>query len=484
MISQIVSLTPDKLAIVLIILLIYYLDYRPPWWNRTEKKRQTIPGPKPIPLFGTNWLFYLGCYNIHKIRDFYMAMYKKYGPIVKQETYFNFPIYSVFERKDIEKVLKVPSKYPLRPASEAVIAYRASRPDRYASAGITNTQGETWHYLRTTLTPPLISPKTMSSFVTEVNSLAEDWVSYLGRIRGPDNQIKDLAEIVVPLCIETTLDLVLGRRLGFLSPNPISSKSRQLVEALEGHFVGLRDTQFNFPWWKFFPTKAYKTLTTCENYIYETVLEMVAEYADEEGEETVYKSLLKADIDQREKTGAIIDYISAGIHTLKNSLIFLFHLVAEHPELQGKIGADLSYAKACMHEAFRLLPTATPLSRILDQDMELGGHQVKTGSIVLCHGDIASRNEENFERPDEFLPERWLGDDKHKNISAGTYIMIPFGAGRRICPGKRFIELVLPIFLQKTVKKFELTTEHKMEVEFQFLTAPKGAVSIKLTDRD
>nr|UYU26125.1 cytochrome P450 314A1 [Propylea japonica] len=420
MISHTDILTPDKLVIALIILLIYYLDYRPPWWNRTKKKTPTIPGPRAIPILGTNWLFYLGCYNLYKIKDFYIAMYKKYGPIVKQETYFNFPIYSVFEKKDIAQVLTSSSKYPFRPSSEASIAYRASRPDRYASPGITNAQGETWYHLRSTLTPCLISPKTVSNFTPEVFSLAEDWVNYLKRIKSPENQIKDLASIVVPLCIETTCDLVLGRRLGYLSPNPISEKSLKLVEALEGHFIGLRDTQYNFPWWKFFPTEAYRKLAYYETYIYETVLEMVAEFGVENDDETVYNLLLKTNIDEREKTGAIIDFISAGIHTLKNTLVFLLHMVAEHPETQEKIRQDLNYAKACMNEAFRLVPTATPLARVIDEDMELGGHLVKAGSVVLCHGDIACRSSDNFERPDEFLPERWLGENQHKNIAAST----------------------------------------------------------------
>ncbi|XP_044761457.1 ecdysone 20-monooxygenase [Coccinella septempunctata] len=484
MISQIFYLTPDKIVIALVVLFIYYLDYRPPWWNRSKKTQQSVPGPAALPILGTTWMFYLGFYKLHDIKEFYYAMYKKYGPIFKQETYFNFPIYNIFEKKDIEKVLKIPSKYPVRPPSEAAILYRLSRPDRYASAGITNAQGETWHLLRATLTPSLTSPKTMSNFMPEVHSLAEDWVSYLKRIQGPNGAINDLSDAVVPLCFETTLDLVLGRRLGYLSPNPLSEKSRKLVEALEGHFISLRDTQFNFPWWKFFPTKAFRMLGYWENYIYETVLEMVAEYGDENGDDTVYNSILRANIDEREKTGAIIDFISAGIHTLKNSLVFLLHMVAEHPEKQERIAMDLNYAKACMNEAFRLLPTATPLSRITEQDMELGGYQVKAGSVILCHGDIASRSEQNFERPNEFLPERWLGEERSKSVTSGIFIVIPFGAGKRICPGKRFIELVLPIFLQETVKHYSLTTSQKMEIEFQFLTAPKGPVSINVNDRD
>lgn len=45
---------------------------------------------------------------------------------------------NIFDRIDIENVLKYPSKFPFRPPTEIVAVYRKSRPDRYASIGITN----------------------------------------------------------------------------------------------------------------------------------------------------------------------------------------------------------------------------------------------------------------------------------------------------------------------------------------------------------
>lgn len=48
------------------------------------------------------------------------------------------PIVNLYNREDIEKVLRYPSKYPFRPPTEIVEFYRKMRPDRYASTGITN----------------------------------------------------------------------------------------------------------------------------------------------------------------------------------------------------------------------------------------------------------------------------------------------------------------------------------------------------------
>lgn len=63
-----------------------------------------------------------------------------YGPIALEVTASGFPIVHLYDRKDIEKVLRYPSKFPFRPPTEIVSMYRMSRPDRYASVGIANEQ--------------------------------------------------------------------------------------------------------------------------------------------------------------------------------------------------------------------------------------------------------------------------------------------------------------------------------------------------------
>lgn len=62
----------------------------------------------------------------------------KYGPLVKEEALWNFPVYSLFAAADIEKVLLYSSRYPIRPPTEVTAYYRTSRPDRYTNMGLVN----------------------------------------------------------------------------------------------------------------------------------------------------------------------------------------------------------------------------------------------------------------------------------------------------------------------------------------------------------
>ncbi|KAJ8934411.1 hypothetical protein NQ314_013452 [Rhamnusium bicolor] len=134
-----------------LIVLIFFilLGYRPPWWSRKSldcRRRdvQDIPGPLSLPFLGTRWVFSFGGYSFNKIHEFYKDMYDQYGAIVKEEALFNVPVISVFEKRDIEKVLKSSGKYPIRPPTEAIAQYRRSKPDRYASTGLVNEQGKSF----------------------------------------------------------------------------------------------------------------------------------------------------------------------------------------------------------------------------------------------------------------------------------------------------------------------------------------------------
>lgn len=137
-----------SLSVVIVAIFFVILGYRPPWWNRKFRNNNCrpddvagIPGPLSLPVLGTRWMFSVGGYTFNKIHEMYKDMHSRYGPIVKEEALFNVPVISVFEKRDIEKVLKSSGKYPVRPPTEAIAQYRRSRPDRYASTGIVNEQG-------------------------------------------------------------------------------------------------------------------------------------------------------------------------------------------------------------------------------------------------------------------------------------------------------------------------------------------------------
>lgn len=80
--------------------------------------------------------------------------------------------------------------------------------------------------------------------------------------------------------------------------------------------------------------------------------------------------------------------------------------------------------------------------------------------MVLLHTWIAGLDDANFKNASEFMPERWLGE-----VTPHSPMLVsPFGIGRRICPGKRFVELALQLILAKV--SFSQLTYYNYFVHF------------------
>ena len=62
--------------------------------------------------------------------------------------------------------------------------------------------------------------------------------------------------------------MILGRRMGFLDLE-VDHLALKLAAAVKVHFCASRDTFYGLPFWKVFPTRAYKKLVESEEVIYE-----------------------------------------------------------------------------------------------------------------------------------------------------------------------------------------------------------------------
>lgn len=71
------------------------------------------------------------------------------------------------------------------------------------------------------------------------------------------------------------------------------------------------------------------------------------------------------------------------------------------------------------------------MARETGSELVLSGHRVPKGTNVVCWPQLFYRDDKYFERPNEFLPERWLrdgGDDLTWDKQSQSYFM-PFGHG-------------------------------------------------------
>nr|QBC73127.1 cytochrome P450 mono-oxygenase [Osmia bicornis] len=534
----------EVIAAALLTTLIFATSYRPVWWfwsgashrasapaevtdqdRRKFKTVSDVPGPYSLPIFGTRWIFSsIGSYTLNKIHDAYKATHRfvhfnatrffldsridlnqRYGALCKEEALWNFPVISVFSRQDIEAVIRRSPRYPLRPPQEVISHYRRNRHDRYTNLGLVNEQGQRWHDLRTALTSELTGANTVLGFFPALNVVADSFIDLIRRRRTMGYKVTGFEELAYKMGLESTCTLILGRHLGFLKQDSSSELSSRLAEAVRIHFTASRDAFYGLPLWKLLPTSAYKQLIESEDAIYSIISDIVETTiwekkndAKDESVEAVFQSILKQkSLDVRDKKAAIVDFIAAGIHTLGNTLVFLFDLIGRNPKVQAKLyeesyslappGCDLTtedlrkakYLRACITESFRMIPTTTCIARILDESLELSGYRLPAGTVILLHTWIAGLSEDNFKDASEYLPERWLTP-----IAPHSPLLVaPFGAGRRICPGKRFVELALQLILAKIIREFEIVVDEELGLQFEFILAPESPVTLGFRDR-
>ncbi|SPT18399.1 unnamed protein product [Triticum aestivum] len=149
--------------------------------------------------------------------------------------------------------------------------------------------------------------------------------------------------------------------------------------------------------------------------------------------------------------------------------------LVNHPETQQKLRREmdtvlgaghqvtepdthrLPYLQAVVKEALRLrmaIPLLVPHMNL--RAAELGGHGVPAESKVLVNAWHLANDPGLWERPGEFRPERFLEEERHVEAGGNDFRYLPFGAGRRSCPG---IVLALPflcITVGHLVQNFEL----------------------------
>ncbi|XP_039155741.1 cytochrome P450 81D1-like [Eucalyptus grandis] len=151
-------------------------------------------------------------------------------------------------------------------------------------------------------------------------------------------------------------------------------------------------------------------------------------------------------------------------------------------EIDTQIGPDrlvdesdlsrLPYIHNIILETLRLHPPAPLLiPHYSSDDCEIGGYGVSRGTMVLINAWAIHRDPDQWSDPTSFKPERFeSGDDKWNRL------MLPFGLGRRACPGAQLAHKIMGFALASLIQCFEWKRIGEEEVDMTEgagLTMPK-----------
>ena len=160
----------------------------------------------------------------------------------------------------------------------------------------------------------------------------------------------------------------------------------------------------------------------------------------------------------------------AGHETTALTMSWTWYLLAQHPEVEAKLHAELDavlggrtptiadlpalkYADQIIKESMRLYPPAYAMGRQALQSFELGGYRIPAKAQIFFFQYVTHRDPRFFSEPETFKPERWT-DEFVKQLP--RYAYFPFGGGPRLCIGNSFALMETVLILTTIAQRFRL----------------------------
>ena len=207
------------------------------------------------------------------------------------------------------------------------------------------------------------------------------------------------------------------------------------------------------------------------------------------------------------------EFLNAGTDTTSTSLEWIMANLVKYPHVQERLfeeikavvgdGAEeikeedlqrMPYLKAVILEGLRRHPPGHYLlPHAVTEDVVLGGYLIPKNGLLNFMVAEMGLDSEVWEDPTSFKPERFLKEDGKRveafDITGSKEIkMMPFGVGRRICPGYGLAMLHLEYFIANLVWKFQWTADDEVGVDLvseklEFTMVMKNPLQARISPR-
>ncbi|KAL8144109.1 hypothetical protein V2J09_017141 [Rumex salicifolius] len=166
----------------------------------------------------------------------------------------------------------------------------------------------------------------------------------------------------------------------------------------------------------------------------------------------------------------------AAIETTLWSIEWAIAELVNHQDIQTKLRAELDsvlgkstsitepdvsnlpYLQAVIKETLRLrmpIPLLVPHMNL--DAAKLGGYDIPAESKVVVNAWWLANDPARWVRPEEFRPERFLEEEAGVEANGNDFRYLPFGVGRRSCPGIVLALPLLGIVIGRLVQSFEMS---------------------------
>lgn len=437
-----------------------------------------IPGPKGLSLFKALLEF------ARTPLEFCLKYAEEYGDIValnfgSTQTYlFNHPDL-------IDEVLSKQNQNCIKDYSYRALQYVLGN-------GLLLSYGDPWKSHRRLMQ----SAFNRDRFTTYAEKVVADTDLMLEKWRSP--QLRDIHQEMSLLTIKIIMQAMFG-----IDANKTAKDIAEALNTIMLQYYHQAETFYLLPSW--LPTSSNLQANRAKQKLDEIVSDIV-----EQRRQLPEADLLSVMLQARDENGQqlstkelqdeVMTLLIAGHDTTANALTWTFTLLAQNPEVEAKLSAEiesvlknrlptiddisqLPYTDMVLKESLRLYPPAWILGRELIRDCNIGGYDFSRGTVIYFSQWAVHRSAKFYDHPEQFNPERW-SNNLEQRLPRCAYF--PFGAGARICIGKAFSMMEATLILAMIMQKFRLTlvSEHPIELLPSFTLRPKQGLKMAIATRE
>lgn len=162
---------------------------------------------------------------------------------------------------------------------------------------------------------------------------------------------------------------------------------------------------------------------------------------------------------------------------VKKALEELDAVVGRNRLVQESDLPHLNYIQCICKETFRLHP---PVALLLPhesfQACKASGYDIPAKSRMLVNVYAIGRDPNTWDDPLKFLPERFMEGNKYSHIDSHgqDFELLPFGSGRRMCPGMHMGNLIVQLTVANVLHAFDWSLPDQMNPKDLDMSEIKG----------
>lgn len=398
--------------------------------------------------------------------------------------------------EDVQKMFKASEFDPQRIALTSLKKIRLEHPENFfeQKTGILLENGEEWQRVRSKVQVPLLKPKSVAMYLPQMDDVAKSFVEMIKRTESAGTATFDnFSSLLRKFALESIALVCLNRQMGFFGKEEPDRFAAQFLENSQRMLDAAVKVELGIRTWKLYKTKVYRELEDVHNNHIKVFQEVVEEASmslaeakssgDPNRSLTILEAYLNTEgLSKTDVSTMIIDLVFGGVDNVSTTLAFFLYALAKNPDCQEKLQEEIdrivgsqdgvltseqinemTYLYRSFKESMRMHNIAYATARNTLKDEVYHGYHIPEGTMMMVLNDCITMNEKYFERPTEFLPERWNRDRPLGQIH--PYSSIPFSFGKRMCIGKRIAMQEMSAFIIRLLQQYTVTLDQNVQLE-------------------